>query len=102
MNPLTEERINEAQALCRRFGVHRLDVFGSAATGSFDPATSDIDFIVEFEDARSPDMFERYFGLKESFEALFGRAVTDQVKAVACGHKGDVRGAGMGAAFGTA
>lgn len=75
MNPLTEERINEVQALCRRFGVHRLDVFGSAATGSFDPATSDIDFIVEFEDARSPDMFERYFGLKESFEALFGRPV---------------------------
>jgi predicted nucleotidyltransferase len=75
MNPLTEERLSEAQALCRRFGVHRLDVFGSAATGSFDPATSDIDFIVEFEDARSSDMFERYFGLKESFEALFGRPV---------------------------
>jgi predicted nucleotidyltransferase len=75
MNPLTEERINEVQALCRRFGVHRLDVFGSAATGSFDPATSDIDFIVEFEDERSPDMFERYFGLKESFEALFDRPV---------------------------
>lgn len=75
MNPLTEERINEVQVLCRRFGVQQLDVFGSAATGSFDPATSDIDFIVEFEDARSPDIAERYFGLKESFEALFGRQV---------------------------
>jgi len=75
MNPLTEERINEGHALCQRFGVQRLDVFGSAATGSFDPATSDIDFIVEFEDARSPDIAERYFGLKESFEALFGRSV---------------------------
>lgn len=53
MNPLTEERINEVHALCWRFGVQRLDVFGSAATVSFDPATSDIDFIVEFEDARS-------------------------------------------------
>jgi hypothetical protein len=25
--------------------------------------------------ANTPDMFERYFGLKESFEALFGRPV---------------------------
>jgi predicted nucleotidyltransferase len=56
-------------------GVHRLDVFGSPATGSFDPATSDIDFIAEFEDASSPDFAERCFGLKESFEALFGRPV---------------------------
>lgn len=63
MNPRTEERINEVQPRCRRFGVHRLDVFGSAATGSFDRATSDIDFILQFEDARSPDMFQRYFGL---------------------------------------
>jgi predicted nucleotidyltransferase len=35
--------------VCKRFGVRRLDVFGSAADGSFDPATSDIDFLVEFE-----------------------------------------------------
>jgi uncharacterized protein with HEPN domain len=62
MNPLAEERINEVQALCRRFGVHRLDVFGSAATGSFDPATSDIDSIVDRAflsmPPRSPQLLE--------------------------------------------
>jgi predicted nucleotidyltransferase len=75
MDPLTEELVSEAKSLCKRFGVLRLDVFGSAATGDFNPAGSDIDFIVEFEDAHAPDMFERYFGLKESLESLFGCSV---------------------------
>lgn len=36
-------------ALCQRFGVTRLDVFGSAARGEdFDPARSDVDLLVEF------------------------------------------------------
>ena len=36
-------------ALCRRHGVARLDVFGSAARGvDFDPARSDVDLLVEF------------------------------------------------------
>jgi predicted nucleotidyltransferase len=35
--------------LCRRYGVRRLDVFGSAARGAdFDVATSDVDFLVQF------------------------------------------------------
>ena len=34
-------------ALCRRHGVARLDVFGSAARGvDFDPARSDVDLLV--------------------------------------------------------
>jgi uncharacterized protein len=37
------------RALCRRFHVRRLDVFGSAARGDFDPEHSDVDFIVEFD-----------------------------------------------------
>ena len=60
--------------LCRRFGVRRLDLFGSAATGAFDPSRSDVDFLVEF-DEDSTRLFDRYFGLKESLEALFGRPV---------------------------
>ena len=38
----------ELRDLCRRFHVRRLEVFGSAARGDFDPARSDIDFLVEF------------------------------------------------------
>ena len=61
-------------ALCRRYRVRRLELFGSATTDAFDPQRSDLDFLVAF-DANPPDLFSRYFGLKESLEALFGRDV---------------------------
>ena len=66
----------ELRTLCRRFHVRRLDVFGSAARGDFDPAKSDLDFLVEF-DSRAPDALslKTFFGFKDSLEALFGRSV---------------------------
>ncbi len=39
----------ELQQLCRRFHVRRLDLFGSATGQEFDPARSDLDFLVEFD-----------------------------------------------------
>ena len=62
-------------ALCRQYGVLRPDVFGSAAKGTFDPETSDLDFVASFADRAVPGYFDRYFGFIESLEALFGRAV---------------------------
>ena len=72
-NPIDPHR-EEIPRLCRRYGVHRLELFGSAATEKFDPARSDLDFILEFDSSRT-DLFSRYFGLKESLEALYGREV---------------------------
>lgn len=66
--------IDEIPELCRRYGVARLDLFGSAATDAFDPQRSDLDFLVEF-DGDSVGLFDRYFELKESLEALYGRPV---------------------------
>lgn len=60
--------------LCRRFHVGRLSVFGSAVTEAFDPETSDVDFLVEFDDSAT-DLFGAYFGLKEELESLLGRSV---------------------------
>lgn len=65
----------EIDQLCVRFGVRRLELFGSAASGAFDPAHSDIDFLVEFDADRPIGALEQYFGFKEALEALFGRAV---------------------------
>lgn len=62
-------------ALCRRFGVIRLDLFGSAASGDFDPARSDVDFLVEMEPPPGMSRFDAYFGLKEGLERLLGRPV---------------------------
>ncbi len=39
----------ELEEVCRRFHVRRLDLFGSAASDDFDPAGSDLDFLVEFD-----------------------------------------------------
>jgi len=67
-------RREELRALCRRFHVRRLDLFGSAARGEVDPERSDVDFSVEFERTH-PDALSltTYFGLKAALEALLGR-----------------------------
>jgi hypothetical protein len=63
-------------ALCRRFHVSRLDLFGSAATGhGFDPAHSDLDFLVAFQPLSPAAYAEAYFGLREALETLSGRPV---------------------------
>jgi predicted nucleotidyltransferase len=61
--------------LCTKFGVRRLDLFGSAATGAFDPAHSDVDLLVEFEAQSGMTPFDQYFGLREALAALLGREV---------------------------
>ena len=68
-------RREELRQLCRRFNVRRLDVFGSAARGDFDPARSDIDLLVEFHPLQPGAYVDAYFGLKEGLEQLFGRRV---------------------------
>jgi predicted nucleotidyltransferase len=70
MERLVVENRDQIAALCRRFHVRRLDLFGSAATGSFDPASSDLDFLVEFEDLQPVEYADAYFGLLSGLEAL--------------------------------
>ena len=54
VNLIIEAKHTELEDLCRRFGVERLSLFGSAVTGRFRPASSDLDFIVEMTD-RGPN-----------------------------------------------
>jgi predicted nucleotidyltransferase len=62
-------------ALCRRYGVARLEVFGSAARGDFDPNKSDVGFLVEFEQRSDRSSREQLFGFAETLEKLLGRPV---------------------------
>ena len=74
MLPLIAEHRAEIAALCRRFGVRRLAVFGSAARGAdFDPQRSDVDFLVEF--AAQDGDFTHFPDFKEALEALLARRV---------------------------
>lgn len=64
----------ELHALCRAYGVERLELFGSATSEAFDAASSDLDFVVQFAD-RSPGYADRYLDFAEALEELFGRDV---------------------------
>ena len=75
MEQLIKTHLAEVGQLCRRFHVRRLDLFGSAARGDFDPDRSDIDFLVEFEEDAPGSAFDGYFGFKFALEALLGRPV---------------------------
>ena len=46
---LAEANRQELADLCREYDVVSLELFGSAADGTFDPQRSDLDFLVEFE-----------------------------------------------------
>ena len=62
--------------LCRRYGVARLEVFGSAARGSdFNAQSSDADFLVEYQRPAKLTALEEYFGLRESLASLLGRDI---------------------------
>jgi uncharacterized protein len=69
------EKRDALAAVCRRYGVARLEVFGSAARGSgFDPERSDADFLVTFTPAARNDL-AAFTELKEALERLLGRPV---------------------------
>ena len=63
------------RALCARFQVDRLYVFGSAANGNFDADTSDLDFLVTLEPQPPAEYAENYLGLAHALEELFQRRV---------------------------
>jgi predicted nucleotidyltransferase len=71
MTALIENRRTELEQICRRWGVRRLELFGSAAREDFTPA-SDLDFLVEFSGSPSLD---DYLGLRDSLKSLFARDV---------------------------
>ena len=75
MTPLIAQQRTEIEALCRRYRVRRLELFGSAAAGRGRPNESDLDFLVEFEPLAAGGYADAYFGLRESLEKLSGRSV---------------------------
>lgn len=75
MIDLLERNRMEIAALCERYRVKLLHVFGSAATGAFDDARSDVDLLVEFHPLQPGERADAYFGLLEDLQSLLGRHV---------------------------
>jgi len=75
MHPEIADMRDALIALCKRYDVARLEVFGSALRpADFDPGRSDVDFLVTFA-ARSRNNLAAFVDLKEALEALLGRPV---------------------------
>jgi predicted nucleotidyltransferase len=75
MIELIEQHRTELQTLCRKYNVKTLELFGSAADGTWDFARSDIDLLVEFLPEVTERAFGGYFDLKEELQKLFQRKV---------------------------
>jgi len=71
METLDVDRVR-LDALCRRFGVARLDVFGSVARGEAGPG-SDVDLLYELAQGRS--LGWEIEDLSQNLADLFGRPV---------------------------
>ena len=64
------------RALCQRYGVVRLEVFGSAVrVADFDPEKSDADFLVEFDKDSGLSALDQFLGFSEAMERILGRPV---------------------------
>ncbi len=72
MHPLDVSTTALAE-ICRRYGVRRLALFGSAARG--DPEPGDIDLIAAIEAPTASAYAERYLALREDLESLFDKPV---------------------------
>lgn len=75
MHSMISSKLDMLADLCRRFHIHRLDVFGSAARGKdFDPVRSDADFLIEFEPNVKPDI-AILLDIEEALAKALGRSV---------------------------
>ncbi len=75
MNPIVKAQSALVAGICRQRHVVRLALFGSAATGRFEPQRSDLDFAVQFASMSPQEHANAYFGLIEDLQRLFQRPI---------------------------
>jgi predicted nucleotidyltransferase len=75
MVAIVEQKKDALAALCRKYGVVRLDVFGSALREDFRPGESDIDLLADFGELDPVELVDAYFDMLEELRALLGTRV---------------------------
>ena len=68
---LMDKRQSISEA-CSRFGVARLDVFGSALREDFRPGDSDVDLLVQFKALSPHELVDAYFDLLDELRSILG------------------------------
>ena len=72
--PLANQ-LPDIAALCERYGVTRMELFGSATGPKFNPDSSDFDFLVELDTKTPGSRPRRWLDLADALEKLLGRHV---------------------------
>lgn len=75
MNASLAKQLPSIAALCQRYGVAHLELFGSATSAEFNPESSDFDFLVELDKSSPGSLSRRWIELAEALEKLLGRHV---------------------------
>jgi len=76
MHAAIADKREQLAEICRRYGVARLEIFGSEARGTdFNPETSDADFLVEFDPQSAPATLDHYFDFRDALREAVGRPV---------------------------
>lgn len=72
---LLESKRDAIAEVCARYGVTRLDAFGSALRDDFNPSESDVDLLVEFAPMEPYARVDSYFGMLDELRALLNREI---------------------------
>ena len=75
MNKIIQTKQKQIDVLCKKYHVKALEVFGSAASNTFDATQSDIDFLVEFDQTGIENYADSYFGLLGALKDLFKQPI---------------------------
>jgi hypothetical protein len=75
MVALIENKRESIVALCRKYGVVRMDVFGSVLRDDYEPGRSDVDLLVEFGPRDPYELAEVYFDMLDELRELLGGRV---------------------------
>ncbi len=70
-----EEKREEIAALCRKYGVLRLDVFGSSLRDDYQAGASDVDLLADFGAQDPFELIDSYFGMLGELRVLLGLPV---------------------------
>lgn len=75
MNALITKNLKEIIAICKRYKVQSLYIFGSANTNAFD-TNSDLDFLIKFDkNITFEEYTDNYFELHYKFRELLNREI---------------------------
>ena len=75
MNSKIENHQSEIAAICEKYRVVKIELFGSATRDDFDPNQSDLDFLVELQPRPPVEYANSFFCLRWALQDLFQKSI---------------------------